>query len=227
MRVAQNIREVSDLDIDWLGLIFWPESPRYVSQIASRGGFIPDYNPLDGETPRLGVSHLIYPRENHPRRVGVFVDDMPQNIVTRVFNFNLDIVQLHGEETPVMVDNLRHTLDPDIRPGFKIAKTIFLQSKEDVSQCKAYEDLVDYFVFHNRCAQKGGSGEQFDWSILDAYDGNKPFLLSGGIGPDDVEAIKSVKHPMMAGVDINSKFEIEPGLKDVDKIREFVARLRS
>ena len=227
MRVAENIREVSALDINWLGLIFWKNSPRYVAQIASRGGFIPDYNSLDGETPKLGASQMVMPQENHPKRVGVFVDDMPQNIVTRVFNFNLDIVQLHGEESPVMIDNLRRTIDPDIRPGLQIAKTIFVENEGDVSQYKDYEDVVDYFIFHNRCAQVGGSGKQFDWSNLNCYDGKKPFLISGGIGPDDVEAIKSFRHPMMAGVDINSKFEIEPGIKDVEKISDFVSRLRS
>ncbi len=227
MRVAQNIRDVSALGVDWLGLVFCPNSPRLVTQIHSRGGLIPDYNSLEGETPKLGVSHLLMPRHNHPLRVGVFMDDMPQNIVTRVYNFNLDIVQLHGEESPVMIDNLRHTLDPDIRPGFKIAKTIFIESAEDFKQCAAYEDVVDYFVFHNKCAEAGGSGKKFDWSLLSQYEGKTPFLLSGGIGPEDAEAIKSIQHPMMVGVDINSKFEIEPGLKDVEKIRDFVERLRA
>ena len=225
MRVAQNIRDVSALGVDWLGLVFCPNSPRLVTQIHSRGGLIPDYNSLEGETPKLGVSHLLMPRHNHPLRVGVFMDDMPQNIVTRVYNFNLDIVQLHGEESPVMIDNLRHTLDPDIRPGFKIAKTIFIESAEDFKQCAAYEDVVDYFVFHNKCAEAGGSGKKFDWSLLSQYEGKTPFLLSGGIGPDDAEAVKSFHHPQCIGIDLNSRFEQVPGRKDIYKLKLFLQQI--
>ena len=117
LRVAQNIREVSALDVDWIGLVFWKDSPRFVTQYSSRGGFIPDYTSIDSEVPTLGGKPIFRYQENKPKRVGVFVDDMPQNIVTRVANFKLDFVQLHGEESPVMIQNLRATLEPDIRKG--------------------------------------------------------------------------------------------------------------
>ncbi|MBR0116819.1 MAG: phosphoribosylanthranilate isomerase [Prevotella sp.] len=227
LRVAQNIREVSALDVDWIGLVFWKDSPRYVTQYSSRGGFIPDYTSIDSEVPTLGGKPIFRYQENKPKRVGVFVDDMPQNIVTRVANFKLDFVQLHGEESPVMIQNLRATLEPDIRKGVKIIKTINVERPEDFDKCKPYLGEVDYFLFHNQCAQKGGSGEKFDWALLDSYNYDVPFLISGGIGPDDVEAVKTISHPQFAGVDINSKFESEVAVKDVEKVKSFVEALRA
>jgi phosphoribosylanthranilate isomerase len=226
MRKAVNIREISDLGVDWLGLIFWSESPRNVQQVASRGGFIPDYTPIKGERPELGVNKWLAPRENNPKRVGVFVDDMPQTIVTRVFNFNLDFVQLHGEELPVMIENLRRTLEPDIRQGVKIIKTIPVETEADFARCEDYKDVVDYFLFHNKCKEKGGSGEKFDWNILQAYKCDVPFVLSGGIGPDDAPLIKAIQHPQLKAVDINSRFETEVGVKDVALVKKFMEELK-
>ena len=224
MRKAANIREISQFDVDWLGLIFIPDSPRFVTQVSARGGFYPDYSSLIKKVSELGGIPEVAKRVNKPQRVGVFADDMPQTIVARVYNFNLDYVQLHGEELPVMIDNLRRTL-VDIRP-VKVIKTIFVESADDFKQCKDYEPLVDYFLFHPKSEAKGGTGERFDWSLVEAYDGEVPFLLSGGIGPDDVERIKAIKHPKFAGVDVNSSFEIEPGLKDAEKLRQFVEALK-
>lgn len=217
MRDAENIRAISSLGVDMVGLIFWPQSPRYVRMINSRSGIIPD---KAGEgVVETGVAK--------PKLVGVFVDELPQNIVTRVYNYNLDYVQLHGNESPTMIDNLRRTLDPDIRPGIKIIKAISVASADDVDRCRDYEGLVDMFLFDTRTPMVGGSGEQFDWSVLEAYKGNTPFLLSGGIGPDDAARVLSFSHPQLAGIDINSRFETEPGIKDVAKVGEFVVQLTS
>ncbi len=213
MRDADNIREVKALDIDWMGFIFWQDSPRYVQQISSRAGIIPDYSSLQE-------------LETLPKRVGVFVDDMPQNIVTRVVNYELDIVQLHGSESPVMIDNLRRTLDPDIHPGIQIMKALSIASEEDLKRYQDYVGHVDYFLFDTKTPLVGGSGKQFDWSILEAYDGDVPFLLSGGIGPDDVARVKAFHHPKMLGIDLNSRFETAPAVKDVEQLRSFVNELR-
>lgn len=212
MRAAENIRAVESLGVDWIGLIFSPESPRFVSQILSRGGFIPDYSSLAGQ-----------PRGC--KRVGVFVDDMPQNIVTRVVNYQLDIVQLHGHESAVMIDNLRRTLVPDISPGIQIMKALPVSSREDVERYKEYVGHVDYFLFDTKSPLPGGSGQQFDWSVLEAYDGDVPFLLSGGIGPDDAERVKAFRHPQFAGIDLNSRFETAPAVKDVERLRKFLGAL--
>jgi phosphoribosylanthranilate isomerase len=213
MRDADNIRAVKESGVDWMGFIFWPDSPRYVQQISSRAGIIPDYSSLTD-------------LDTLPKRVGVFVDDMPQNIVTRVVNYQLDIVQLHGNESPVMIDNLRRTLDPDIRPGIEIMKALSISSAEDLQRYHNYVGHVDYFLFDTKTPLVGGSGKQFDWSVLDGYDGDVPFLLSGGIGPDDVERVKSLSHPKLLGIDLNSSFETAPAMKDVELLRQFVAAVR-
>ena len=211
MRDADNIRDISALGVDMIGLIFYPPSPRYVQQFSSGAGIIPDYAPDMGKT---------------PLRVGVFVDDMPQNIVTRVYNYKLDYIQLHGNEPRETLENLRATIDPDIKPKIKIIKAISVSSAEDIKKYKEYVGAADLFLFDTKCKTVGGSGELFDWQVLQAYDGDVPFLLSGGIGPDDAERIQNFHHPKCIGIDLNSKFEIEPALKDVEKLKDFLEKLR-
>lgn len=211
MRDADNIRDISALGVDMIGLIFYPPSPRYVQQFSSGAGIIPDYAPDMGKT---------------PLRVGVFVDEMPQNIVTRVYNYKLDYIQLHGNEPRETLENLRATIDPDIKPKIKIIKAISVSSAEDIKKYKEYVGAADLFLFDTKCKTVGGSGEQFDWQVLQAYDGDVPFLLSGGIGPDDAERVKNFHHPKCIGVDLNSKFEIEPALKDVEKLKQFLVKVK-
>ena len=193
MREPENIRAVASLGIDLMGFIFYPSSSRFVQMISSCAGIIPDYSEERlTEAKRVGnkcEEGGSVQDGNLPKRVGVFVDDMPQNIVTRVYNYALDYVQLHGNETVEMIDNLRRTIDPD---------------------CDSY----------------GGSGEQFDWKVLASYDGDTPFLLSGGIGPEDASRIKAFSHPQFAGIDLNSKFETAPALKDVEKLKTFIQEIR-
>lgn len=211
MRDADNIRDISALGVDMIGLIFYPSSPRYVQQFSSGAGIIPDYAPDMGKT---------------PLRVGVFVDDMPQNIVTRVYNYKLDYIQLHGNEPRETLENLRATIDPDIKPNIKIIKAISVSSAEDIKKYKEYVGAADLFLFDTKCKTVGGSGEQFDWQVLQAYDGDVPFLLSGGIGPDDAERVRNFHHPKCIGIDLNSKFEIEPALKDVEKLKQFLVKVK-
>ena len=211
MRDADNIRDISALGVDMIGLIFYPPSPRYVQQFSSGAGIIPDYAPDMGKT---------------PLRVGVFVDDMPQNIVTRVYNYKLDYIQLHGNEPRETLENLRATIDPDIKPKIKIIKAISVSSAEDIKKYKEYVGAADLFLFDTKCKTVGGSGELFDWQVLQAYDGDVPFLLSGGIGPDDAERIQNFHHPKCIGIDLNSKFEIEPALKDVEKLKQFLVKVK-
>ncbi|MBR2239136.1 MAG: phosphoribosylanthranilate isomerase [Prevotella sp.] len=214
MRDGENIRQVVELGVDWIGMIFWDKSPRNVTMIPTNAGIIPDR--ANGQWSKVN---------GQCKRVGVFVDEMAQNIVTRVFNYKLDIIQLHGHESPTLIRNLRLTLDPDIRPGIKIIKAISVETIDDIATYKDYSDCVDYFLFDTKCKTVGGSGEQFDWSILDAYDGELPFLLSGGIGPDDAERVRAFHHPKCIGIDLNSRFETEPGIKDVDALRRFLSQL--
>lgn len=222
MRDGENIRQVAELGVDWIGMIFWEKSPRHVTMIPSHAGIIPDRASLS--TPKT---------HSTPLRVGVFVDEMAQNIITRVVNFQLDLIQLHGHETPTLIRNLRRTLDPDIRPGIKIIKAISVSNRDDIAIYKDYADCVDYFLFDTKCPSVGGSGQQFDWSALDAYDGDIPFLLSGGIGPDDAERVRTFfsagsgsAAAKCIGIDLNSRFEAAPGLKDVEALRRFLNELK-
>ena len=160
-----------------------------------------------------------------PKFVGVFVNDMPQNIVTAVYNYHLSYVQLHGDESPVMIDNLRRTLVPDIVPQIKIIKAISVSSTEDLKRCEQYEGHVDLFLFDTKCKGYGGSGQKYDWSVLEAYTGQTPFLLSGGIGPDDADRLRDFHHPQCVGIDLNSKFETAPGMKDINLLQNFLHQL--
>ena len=233
MRDGENIRQVTELGVDWIGMIFWDKSPRNVTMIPTNAGIIPDR--ANGQLPVANGQW---------KRVGVFVDEMAQNIVTRVFNYKLDLIQLHGNESPTLIRNLRATLDPDIRPGIKIIKAIRVGSRDDIAEYKTYEDCVDYFLFDTKVsavghaskrddtaatlestAHYGGSGQQFDWSVLDAYDGDVPFLLSGGIGPDDAERVRNFHHSKCIGIDLNSRFETEPGIKDINRLKQFLEQL--
>ena len=228
MRDARNIREVSQLGVDMIGMIFYPKSPRYVEMQSSHAGIIPDYAKEDiGASDSSGSSsESVSTSSKSPARVGVFVDDMVQNIVTRVVNYHLDYVQLHGNEPREMCENLRSTLDPDIRPGIKIIKAISVSDASDIQKYKEYVGAVDLFLFDTKCKTVGGSGRQFDWQVLEQYDGEVPFLLSGGIGPDDASRLHAFHHPKCIGIDLNSRFEIEPGVKDVEKLKGFLNEIQ-
>ena len=227
MRDSDNIRAVSELGVDYIGLIFWEKSPRNVTMIPTHAGIIPDRGSLTQPSASVteGQTSASYPTTS-PKRVGVFVNEMAQNIITRVVNYQLDIVQLHGQESPTLIRNLRATLSDEIRPTLRYWKAISISDEESITGWHHYEDCIDGFVFDTKCITVGGSGRQIDWSVLEAYDGDKPFLLSGGIGPDDMERIKAFRHPMFRGIDLNSRFETSPGVKDVDSLKRFLSALR-
>ena len=214
MRDARNIHEVSQLGIDWIGLDFIPNSERYVSQIASCAGIIPDYSSLSDLS-----SDKLSQQKKGPVLCGVFADDMPQNIVTRVVNFNLDVVQLNGDESSVMIDNLRRTLDPDIHAGIKMMKRLVITKREDIENYKEYAEGVDYFLFDVQDNLK-------DWSFLEAYDGKVPFLVSGNIGAEDIENIKALSHPLFYGISVNEKFESAPAIKDIALLKDFLEKIK-
>ena len=220
MRDADNIRAVEALGVDWLGLIFWPKSSRYVSEK-------PAYLPT------------------RCKRVGVFVDADPADILRHVADYRLDIIQLHGHESPEYVRSLRAAchVSRGISAAPAIIKAISVSTRADIAAYKQYDGLVDYFLFDTRATAAssatvpagssagpilpGGTGLHFDWSVLDAYDGQTPFLLSGGIGPGDADRVLAFHHPKCVGIDLNSRFETAPGLKDISKLREFIKKIRS
>ena len=215
MCAADNIKDVLALGVDMIGLNFWPKSPRYVKSVNVKAGIIPN-------TANRKVAESV----RRVKRVGVFVDEMPQTVITHAYNYKLDYLQFHGNESPICIDNLRRTLVPDILPDVKFIKVISVGCADDVQRWREYDGHVDMLLFDTKCKEMGGSGRHFEWDWLMEYDGGIPFLLSGGIGPDDAERVREFKHPMCVGVDINSRFETAPGIKDVDKIRDFIGHLK-
>ena len=193
MREADNIRAVEALGIDMMGFIFWPKSSRYVSQR-------PDYLP------------------KRVKRVGVFVDEDPEQVKRLADDYALDYIQLHGQESPSYIFQLR---------GLHVIKAFNISIAEDLLQTQPYEGLVDFFLFDAKGKSVGGNGEKFNWDVLDAYQGAMPFLLSGGIGSDDAERVNAFYHPKCIGIDLNSRFELSPGLKDVAKLKEFMCNLNT
>ncbi len=193
MRQAQNIRDVEALGIDMMGFIFWPHSSRFVSQK-------PDYLP------------------SNCKRVGVFVDEDLTAVRRHIEEYQLDMVQLHGHESPQYASQLG---------GVTVVKAFNIATADDFRQTEAYEGICQLFLFDTKGRSVGGNGEQFDWTVLSSYRGTTPFLLSGGIGPDDAEKVRQLCHPMLAGIDLNSRFELSPALKDSEALRAFIAALRN
>ena len=192
MRDAQNIRDVEALGIDWIGMIFWPRSKRYVAEVPS---YLPE---------RL-------------KKVGVFVDSTLDDILQHISDYQLDIIQLHGQESPDFAKALKpHT----------IIKAFNIEKADDLLQTEKYKGIADYFLFDTKGKMAGGNGQKFDWSVLTAYQGKTPFLLSGGIGPEDAESVRSFHHPRCIGIDLNSRFESEPGFKDINQLKTFINKLR-
>ena len=152
--------------------------------------------------------------------VGVFVNETKENILMYVDRFGLNYVQLHGDESPEYCRTLHSQ-------GIRIIKAFSIALPKDLLAIFNYEGFCDYYLFDTRTVHYGGSGQQFDWSILQRYTGSTPFLLSGGINSYSVKALKEFHHPRLAGIDINSRFETSPGIKDVERIERFLKELRT
>ncbi len=197
MRDPENIRAVEALGIQWMGFIFWPGSKRYVSE---RPSYLP----------------------TKCKRVGVFVDADISEVVQKVEEYALDLIQLHGSESPDYISQFKNLLAAH-RP-LSIIKAFNIATLADLEQTHAYENIVDYFLFDTKGKSVGGNGEQFDWRVLDHYHGHTPYLLSGGIGPDDVHRVRAFSHPLLAGIDLNSRFETSPGVKDIESLHRFLTQ---
>jgi phosphoribosylanthranilate isomerase len=189
MKYPENIIEVGALLPDYMGFIFWEKSVRY----------------FDGEMPFLPETI---------KKVGVFVNENIETILAKAKKYNLQVVQLHGEESVGFCLDLKQRLEGN----GQIIKVFSVGTDFDFEVLKPYENVVDFFLFDTKGKLPGGNGFGFDWDILKDYTSEKPFFLSGGIGIADIEKIKVLHLPIHA-IDVNSKFEITAGLKDVNKVR--------
>jgi len=200
-RNLNQMKELEKLGIDYAGLIFYPQSPRYVLDEIS-GKDVRDLN-------------LSIPK------VGVFVNADEEEIMQQIEDFDLDMVQLHGDETPSFCSRISNQIK--VIKAFRIAD---FEANVDWL-VKEYDEVCDYYLFDKANAGLyGGTGEKFNWNLLESSVIGKPFFLSGGISSEDAEALKSFHHPFFYGVDVNSRFEKEPGIKDMQLIKKFVKNLK-
>ncbi len=205
-----NPIQVAELQPDYLGFIFWEPSSRS----------------FDEEMPEI---------PSDIKKVGVFVDASLEEVLEKVQSYQLDGVQLHGNETPEYCNSLRHaelasashhgTPKPVRNDVLKIIKVFSIKDDFDFSILEEYEEVCDFFLFDTKGKLPGGNGYTFDWSVLENYPSTKPFFLSGGIGLEEVEKLQAfLESPASKycyAIDVNSRFEIEPGLKDVEKLKSF------
>jgi len=195
MLYPANREEIEKLPVDFLGFIFYPGSKRYVGKDSDRRLF----NSLKN-------------------KVGVFVDESYDEILSLSQRNGFKFVQLHGKEDPSVCRILK-------KNGLKVIKAFSLNKDFRFRILKDYESAVDYFLFDTKTRVHGGSGKKFDWDILEKYKESTPFFLSGGIKPDDASKIKQIDYPWLYGIDLNSGFEDEPGLKNVDLLKKFLDEL--
>lgn len=197
MKYPENIKSISDLKPDFLGFIFYEKSARLFEEKA------------------IEVSPQV-------QKVGVFVNESPEKITQKIQEFQLDIVQLHGDETPKDCEKLKQ-----LNPEIKIWKAFALSEEFDFGELENYE-VVDAFLLDTKGKNYGGNGVKFNWEILKNYNSDKEIILSGGISSDDVPLIFELQKeiPQIQTIDINSQFEIQPGLKDVELVKEFYEKLK-
>jgi len=205
MKYQDNINQVAELQPDYLGFIFYDGSSRF----------------FDGVMPQLSKKIS---------KVGVFVNASLQNIIEKIEKYDLQAVQLHGEESPSFCEEFKKQRNIDrSKNTIEIIKVFSIKDEFNFEILRPYEEVCDYFLFDTKGKLPGGNGYTFDWKILKDYPSVKPFFLSGGLGIDEIENIRSfLKSPESKycyALDINSRFEKEPGLKDIALLKEFKGQI--
>jgi phosphoribosylanthranilate isomerase len=195
MKYSENILEVGALLPDYMGFIFYEKSARYFT----------------GTIPEL-IKTI--------KKTGVFVNESVENITDKIKEHNLQAIQLHGDESVEYCEELKNRINRKV----EIIKVFSVGDDFDFEVLKPFENVSDYFLFDTKGKLPGGNGTSFDWKILKNYKSDKPFFLSGGIGIEEIAAIKNLKLPVYA-IDVNSKFEIEPGLKNKNLLTNFKRKL--
>lgn len=202
MKDQKNLKDLMQVCPDFIGFIFFEKSKRHVAQFPN----------------------IDFPKS--VKKIGVFVNASHDMVLQKVRLHGLTGVQLHGDETPAYCHILKDKLDKEI----EIFKAFSISENFDFKSVEAFEIICDAFVFDAKGKERGGNGIKFNWKILSQYPGETPFLLSGGIGLKDVELIKEFMQTKAAekclGVDVNSGFELEPGLKNIEELKQFKELLR-
>lgn len=191
----EQLQQLQDMGVDYAGLIFFEGSKRFA-----------------GEALKEDQEAI---RELAIRRVGVFVNTEMEVILEAIADYGLTAVQLHGDETDEFCLELMDKVK--VIKVFRIAGEVAIDSLTE-----PFQNVCHYFLFDTDTSSYGGSGKQFDWGVLQEANIGKPFFLSGGIGPGDAEKVRAFQHPYFYAVDVNSRFETEPGVKDMEKVKQFI-----
>lgn len=205
MTQVEQIKHLDTIGVEFAGFIFYHKSPRYVFKHLTR----PEIKKIRGQ---------------HINKVGVFVNAPVEELLAIVDECGLQMVQLHGDETPKYCEKVADYIG--------VIKAFRLREDDQVLwKIKDYQDIADMFLFDTEGAGYGGTGKKFNWSVLKGLRINKPFFLSGGIGPEDVENVKTfIQDPVakdLFSLDVNSKFETIPGLKDMQAVEKFVNEIKT
>jgi len=198
MKYPNNIAEVASLGIDYMGFIFYDQSKRYA-----------------GEGSSLYIKEL-----QSPSKVGVFVNASLSEILVKITEFQLNAIQLHGNES------VEFCLELKKESAVTIVKAFGIDQDFDWIQLGPYAEVVDYFLFDTKSNSYGGTGITFDWSLLDQYKLTTPYFLSGGLDPENIKTALERNDPRLYALDLNSKFEVEPGLKDIDLLTHSINNIK-
>lgn len=191
LKYPDNIEAVAALSPDYMGFICYKKSPRYVDK-------------LDEDKLALLPEHIL--------KTGVFVNQSTETINKYLNKYEFDVIQLHGAETTELCKRFRKKV--------MVIKAFGVDEGFDFNQLVPYYNNVDFFLFDTKTPVHGGSGQTFNWAILNNYTGDIPFFLSGGLSADNLHEIEKIDHPMFYGVDLNSRFEMEPGLKNTEQLKQ-------
>jgi phosphoribosylanthranilate isomerase len=199
--LLEQLEKLDEIGIDYAGLIFYDQSLRCINK-------------------KLRAEE-VQAKEFSLKKVGVFVNADEEYIMQQVEDFGLDMVQLHGDETPGFCKNISDYIR--VIKAFRITPN----NEQNIDwMIKPYDEYCDYYLFDtNRKNAYGGTGEKFEWNILKENMINKPFFLSGGIGVKDIDKLKNFEHPFFYGVDVNSRVEMAPGVKDLEAVQQLVNEL--
>lgn len=200
MRISHNILALAELQPDFMGFIFYPKSARYTGDILEK--------------------EILKSLPRSIQKTGVFVNESLEKVIDISKAYGLNFVQLHGDETVDFCEKLKEE-------GLKIIKVFSVDNSFDFSETIHFQSIVDYFLFDTKAeGGYGGHGKAFDWSILDNYEGDTPFLLAGGISLENLEELDKIKNKNFVGIDVNSKFELSPANKDIRALKELFGKIK-
>lgn len=205
IKYQDNLEAIAAFQPDYLGFIFYPKSKRFMAE------------ELQSEKVIAATTEI--------QRVGVFVNEPIPSLLKAAKTFDLSVLQIHGDESPAYLQELQLLLEHYPKP-LKVVKAFGVAEDFDFNELEAYKPFVDYFLFDTKTKAYGGSGKQFNWSILEQYDNEKPLWLSGGIGVEELEEVAQLKDLNLHLIDMNSRLELKPGLKDINKTKQAIEKIR-